>query len=313
MFTTCFFGTPDFAVPALEALIAHPECTVAAVVTQPDRPRGRGLQLTRSPVKLCAERHGLLVLQPEKLDRREFLPRLAALTPDLCLVAAYGKILGPRLLALPRLGCFNLHASLLPSYRGAAPINHVLLDGRTETGLTVMRMDEGLDTGPTLSHQRLDIGAEETAGELHDRLARLGGSMTTELLDRALRNKLTTEEQDHSQASLAPKLTKEMLFLDWRRSAASLHNQIRALNPTPSARTYAEGELYLIHRSSLDFADGPVHPAEPGTLFTRAEHLWVATGDAWLRLVELQREGKRRLEVPQFLAGLANRTLPRFS
>lgn len=292
-----FFGTPEFAVPSLQILLDRGE-EVAAVVCQPDRPAGRGQRLTPPPVKVLAESAGVPVLQPEKLRTPEALAGLRAYAPDLIVVAAYGKILSADLLRLPPRGCINVHASLLPRYRGAAPIQWAILRGETVTGVTIMQMDEGMDTGAMLLQRSLAIGNDETYGELQERLARLGAEALSEALDALARGDLAATPQDHAGATMAPKIEKEQGRIEWSRPAEETARQVRAFNPWPSAFTSANGQPLKIHRATAAAGDGSaavvvaIHP-----------ELVVACGEGVLRLAEVQPGGKQRMSGAAFARG----------
>ena len=295
-----FMGTPDFAVPSLQTLLDGPN-QVAAVVCQPDRQRGRGKVLSPPPVKVLAEQHHIPVLQPPSVRKEPFIEQMRQLAPDLLVVVAYGKILPGTLLRLPRLGAINVHGSLLPRYRGAAPIQWALINGETESGITIMQMDEGMDTGDILLSVPVAIGPQETAGELFDRLARLGGETLGPAIDRLNQGQLTPHPQDHARASAAPMLTKEMGHLDWNLPAARLHCLIRGLDPWPSAYGFINGKRYRFFDPEIV----PLRsPQSPGTI-CRADNqgLLVATGDDCLLIHALQPEGKRRMEVATCLRG----------
>lgn len=295
-----FMGTPDFAVPSLQTLLDGPN-QVAAVVCQPDRQRGRGKVLSPPPVKVLAEQHHIQVLQPPSVRKEPFIEQMRQLAPDLLVVVAYGKILPGTLLRLPRLGAINVHGSLLPRYRGAAPIQWALINGETESGITIMQMDEGMDTGDILLSVPVAIGPQETAGELFDRLARLGGETLGPAIDRLNQGQLTPHPQDHARASAAPMLTKEMGHLDWNLPAARLHCLIRGLDPWPSAYGFINGKRYRFFDPEIV----PLRsPQSPGTI-CRADNqgLLVATGDDCLLIRALQPEGKRRMEVATCLRG----------
>lgn len=295
-----FMGTPDFAVPSLQTLLDGPN-QVAAVVCQPDRQRGRGKVLSPPPVKVLAEQHHIPVLQPPSVRKEPFIEQMRQLAPDLLVVVAYGKILPGTLLRLPRLGAINVHGSLLPRYRGAAPIQWALINGETESGITIMQMDEGMDTGDILLSVPVAIGPQETAGELFDRLARLGGETLGPAIDRLNQGQLTPHPQDHARASAAPMLTKEMGHLDWNLPAARLHCLIRGLDPWPSAYGFINGKRYRFFDPEIV----PLRsPQSPGTI-CRADNqgLLVATGDDCLLIRALQPEGKRRMEVATCLRG----------
>jgi methionyl-tRNA formyltransferase len=296
-----FFGTPDFAVPSLEGLIAS-EHTVVGVVTQPDRPRGRGQRVTDSPVKAVARAHNLPVLQPTRLREPETMAALSALSPDLGVVAAYGKLIPGEMLQLPRHGMINVHASLLPKYRGAAPVHRAVINGDEETGITIMRMVVALDAGAMLTKVTRLIGADETSDVVERDLARLGVvpllSVITQLADGTLRE----EPQDDSQSTYAARLTKEEGLIDWTLRAPAIHNRVRGLYPWPHAFTHASGSRLIVLKSQVE--DGNTSDA-PGTLVAvERDHISVAAGQGTrLSLLELQPEGRRAMAVRDFLAG----------
>ena len=296
-----YFGTPAFAVPTLEALLASRH-EVIAVVTQPDRPRGRGQRVTDAPVKTVARARGLPVLQPERAKDPEFLAAMAALAPDLGVVAAYGKILPQALLDIPRLGLLNVHASLLPAWRGAAPVHRAVMAGETVTGVTIMRVVLALDAGPLLSSRARPIGPDETSWEVAADLARLGAGLLASAVDDLAAGRVTETPQDDDRATYAPRLTRDDGAVDWTRPAADLHNQVRALHPWPHAFTFLDGARYLLHRTAI--APGPA-PGEPGeVVHASGDALVVAAGGATaLRVVEIQAEGKRVLPAREFLVG----------
>lgn len=300
-----FFGTPDFAVPSLERLIASPH-GIVAVVTQPDRPRNRGQRPSPSPVKTVAGRHGLPVLQPERLKDPAFLDRFRELAPDGAVVVAYGKILPDALLAIPRLGFVNVHASLLPRYRGAAPVARALLAGEVETGVTIMRVISELDAGPILAAARLAVGENDTTPEVESRLARMGAELLAGVLDR-MDEGVAEVPQDHSQATYAPRLTREEGIVDWSRSTADIHNQVRALQPWPHAWSFLEGERLIIVRTRKVAEPAPELSGDdspPGTIIAAAgDTLRVRTGSGAIDIVELQPEGRKRMPARAFLAG----------
>ena len=291
-----FFGTPPFAVPALRACQAVG--TVVAVVTQPDRPRGRGQHVTSSAVKAEAERAGLPILQPPKLKGTDFGERLRAMQLDVAVVAAYGRILPTDVLSAPRLGCVNVHASLLPRWRGAAPIQWAVASGDAETGVCLMQMEAGLDTGPVLALRRTPIQPDDTAETLQQRLSELGGALVREELPRYLAGSLTPHPQPAEGVTLARLVEKEDGRLDWARPAVELERRVRAFVPWPGAWTQLGPQLLKVWRAEVTPGAGP-----PGTVLAAHGTLDVATGEGALRLVELQPEGKRRMSAAEFLSG----------
>ncbi len=290
-----FAGTPEFAVPCLDACLAAP-ADLVAVYTQPDRPAGRGRKLVASPVKQRALGAGIPVEQPESLKDAQAQRTLADYAPDLLIVVAYGLILPRRVLAIPRLGCWNVHASLLPRWRGAAPIQRAILAGDRETGVDLMRMEAGLDTGPVLIERRTPIGDAETGGSLHDRLAVLGADALAEGLSRVARGEtLTSQPQAEAGVAYAHKLDKAEARLDWTEPAAALARKVRAFDPWPVAEAELHGERVRIW--SAHAIEGPTDAA-PGTIVGGGrDALDVATGDGVLRIVEIQRDGGRRVSV----------------
>ncbi len=292
-----FAGTPDFAVPALQALVGS-EHDVVAVYTQPDRPAGRGRRLKPGPVKAWTIEHAptVEIRQPTSLRGEQAAEELAELTPDLMVVAAYGLILPRSILAVPTFGCWNIHASLLPRWRGAAPIARSVLAGDEETGVCIMQMAAGLDTGDVLSRAATPITDDDTGGSVHDRLARLGAELLIDTLAR--REALTPEPQDDSQATYASKLEKEEANLDWRRSAVALRRQVRAFNPWPVARFRLDDQWLRVWDAEVL----PTLAAEPGTIVeANADGVTVATGAGGLRITRLQRAGGRPLPAADFL------------
>jgi methionyl-tRNA formyltransferase len=296
---TVFMGTPEFALGSLSALIEL-GVDLRAVFTQPDRPSGRGQKLTAPPVKELALQHGLPVYQPLKLRDPAVVAQLRELAPDLIVVVAFGQILPQSVLDIPRHGCINVHASLLPRYRGAAPINKAIIDGEQVTGVTTMLMEAGLDTGPMLVKHATPIGAEETAGELHDRLALLGRQTLQETLARLCAGTLQAEPQDDSQSTYAPMLKKEHGRIDWSRSAREIHNLVRGLDPWPGAYTGLQGEVLRIAatRPLTETAGqaGAVIAAD-------AQGVVIGCGQGSLLVQQLQLPGKRRLAAADFLRG----------
>jgi methionyl-tRNA formyltransferase len=295
-----FMGTPDFAVPVLTGLVAGPD-QVVAVVTQPDRGKGRGLKLTPPPVKTAALAAGVPVLQPTKIRTQEFRDTLAAFRPDLIVVVAYGRILPPSLLELPPLGCINVHGSLLPKYRGAAPIQWAVINGETEVGVTIMRMDEGMDTGDILLPARITADPKETAGSLFKKLADLGSATLRQALDLLRQGRLTPSPQDHSLATLAPMLTKEHGLIDWSRPAGELHCLIRGLDPWPTAYSFLMQKRFRFFTPEVvRYTNG----VAPGILLRAdKEGLLVATGSDAILIREIQPEGGKRMMVDAFICG----------
>lgn len=298
-----FMGTPEFALPTLTALI-HDGHSVLAVVTQPDRPKGRGKRLTPSPVKELALKHGIEVLQPEKASDADFCDQVRGKTPDLIIVVAFGQILRKQLLAIPRWGVINIHGSLLPAYRGAAPIQGALMNNEPGTGLTVMRMDEGLDTGPILFQEEVPISPDETAGQLHDRLARIAGDLMVRSLKHMAENSIEERPQDHARATYAPKIEKGMSHIDWRQSASRVSALIRALDPRPGAFTTFQGqEIKLFAARVMDEA---LQDGVPGRVVGYAgECLLIETGEGVVGIREIQYPGKKRLTAGDFLRGFS--------
>jgi methionyl-tRNA formyltransferase len=293
-----FAGTPQFALPALRALLQSRH-RVVGVLTQPDRPAGRGRELRASPVKLLAAEYGLPVAQPPSLRTAEGRGALAKWAPDLLVVVAYGLILPAEALALPRLGCLNIHGSLLPRWRGAAPIQRALLAGDVETGISIMQLDEGLDTGPVLLERRHPIGSHDTAGDLHDALAELGAAGLLEAIEGMLSGTMQARPQPADGVSHAAKIDKAEARIDWRAPAVHLDRMIRAFNPWPVAESVLAGESLRVWRARI--ADPVARAGEPGTLLGLAEDgLRVACGEGVLAVSELQRAGKRPVAARDF-------------
>jgi methionyl-tRNA formyltransferase len=294
-----FAGTPQFAASALAELIQ--EHQIIAVLTQPDRPSGRGMQLTASPVKQLALQHGLPVLQPASLKTEEAQQTIAQLNADLMVVAAYGLILPKTVLQMPRLGCLNIHASLLPRWRGAAPIQRAILAGDAETGVTIMQMDEGLDTGDMLLKKTCAIAGDDTALTLHDKLAVLGAQAIVEALQQLQQGKLNPQQQDAQLATYAAKLTKSESQLDWKQDAVQLERAVRGYFPFPAAKaTLGETTIKILHAHTSAGKD-----AEPGTVIaTDKSSIYIACGKGVLALDVLQKPGGKALPVVQFVQGL---------
>jgi methionyl-tRNA formyltransferase len=305
-----FCGTPQFAVPTLLALIDAGH-EIALVLTQPDRPSGRGMQLVAPPVKEMAEAAGLLIYQPEKIKNNEELrARLTAIAPDAIIVVAYGRIIPKWMLDLPRFGNINLHASLLPKYRGAAPIQWALARGETVTGVTTMRLDEGLDTGDILMRREVSIGAAETAEDLYPKLSQIGTEVMIQTLQGIESGSIATQKQDPRAASLAPILTREDGMINFSLSAKEIYDRWRAFQPWPGAWTIIDGKKLLVSRLI------PAHvasSAEPGIALLELGHLYAGCGErSWIELEEVQLEGKRRMPVGDFLRGFPLKSGDRF-
>jgi methionyl-tRNA formyltransferase len=293
-----FMGTPAFACPILEALLVRAD-PVVGVVCQPDRPRGRGLGVSAPAVKRLAEANRLPVLQPERLRDAAFQDALRALAPDLVVVAAYGKILPRAVLDLPPRGCINVHASLLPRHRGAAPIAWSILAGDTVTGVTIMAMNEEMDAGDILLQRETPIAPDDTGGTLGERLARLGAAAIGEAIDGLQAGTLRPVPQPAAGVTFAPRIEREHGRLDWRRTAIELERQVRALAPSPSAFTTLGGKLLKVHRAALATGTGPAGQV----VAAGPDGLVVAAGTGALRLLEVQLEGRRRLSAAEFLIG----------
>ena len=296
-----FMGTPDFASASLEALLRSDD-PVVGVVTQPDRPKGRGHILTPSPVKLLAQRAQIPLLQPLKMKDPEFLHALAGWKPDLIAVAAFGRILPPVILSLPPHGCINVHGSLLPKYRGAGPIQWAIINGETETGITTMLMDEGMDTGAMLLQEAIPITSDDTASTLSPRLAELGGRLLVETIAQLKAGTLVPLPQDASRATLAPLLKKEDGAIDWALPATALANRVRGLSPWPGAYISVMGgdRLTIWLAQALP---GPVTKPPGVIVAVTHEAIHVATGDGILAVTELQPANSRRMAASQYLAG----------
>jgi methionyl-tRNA formyltransferase len=313
-----FFGTPQFAVPTLQRLLDSTH-TVAGVVTQPDRPRGRGQRVTDAPAKALAVERRIPVMQPERLKPPDVAEAMRAWQPDLGVVAAYGRIIPEHLLAVPRLGMINVHASLLPRYRGAAPVHRAVIDGEDETGVTIMRVVKELDAGAMFARATRPIGPDETSDVVEAALAELGANLLVRVVEQIAAGTAREEPQDASRATYAPRLTKEEGLIDWSQSAPAIHNRVRGLYPWPHAYTFLDGARLIVLRSRVDHADleGPPRtsegprrnedkaPALPGTIVgVTRDAIHVATGEGGqLAIVEVQPEGRRPMLVRDFLAG----------
>ncbi|MBJ6799557.1 methionyl-tRNA formyltransferase [Geomonas propionica] len=293
-----FMGTPEFACPTLRTLIERGE-NVVAVVTQPDRPKGRGQQTLPPPVKVLAEEHGIPVLQPVKVRLPESIEQIRALEPDLIVVIAFGQILPKALLDIPKHGCINVHASLLPRYRGAAPLNWCIINGENETGVTTMMMDVGLDTGDMLLKSATPIDPDEDTQSLHDRMSRLGAELLAETLDRLVAGELIPEKQDDALTCYAPMMKKEDGLIDWTRSARDIKNQVRGMTPWPGAFSFLDDKLLKVYKVQATAGTG-----NPGEVVAAGrDGIEVACGEGSLLIRELQLEGKKRMAAGDFLAG----------
>lgn len=295
-----FMGTPDFAVPVLESLCDAGH-EVAAVVTQPDKPRGRGKEMQYTPVKKTALERNIKVYQPQKVKDEEFVQILKEINPDVIVVVAFGQILPPVILDMPKYGCINVHASLLPKYRGAAPIQWVIIDGEKETGITTMKMDKGLDTGDMLLKTVVPIDEKETGGSLHDKLACVGGTLIVETLKGIEEGNIIPEKQDGTKSNYAKMLDKKLGKIDFSKPAAEIERLIRGLNPWPSAYT-------LLNGKTLKIWDADVRNEKtdmPYGMITEVtnDEISVSTGDGLLIIRELQLEGKKRMDTESFLRG----------
>lgn len=292
-----FMGTPDFSVPALERIATEHE--VVAVVTQKDKPKGRGMSVSYTPVKESALKLNIPVLQPDKVKEESFVEELRDLNPDVIVVIAFGQILSNDILTLPKYGCINVHASLLPKYRGAAPIQWAVIDGEEKSGVCTMKMDEGLDTGDIIDVDEITLDPKETGGSLFDKLAKLGGELILKTLQNLEFGKATFIKQDDSKSTYAKKMTKELGHIDFTKDAESIERLIRGLNPWPSAFTYLDGKVMKIWDADVVDAGGV-----PGTVISEDKDSFViATGSKALKVNELQLEGKKRMKASDFLNG----------
>lgn len=311
-----FMGTPDFAVNTLESIIAAGH-QVSLVVTQPDKAKGRGKKIIYSPVKETAIAHELPVAQPEKVKDEEFVTMLADIAPDVIVVVAFGQILPESVLNIPRYGCINVHASLLPAYRGAAPIQWAVIDGLSETGVTTMYMDKGLDTGDIIDQKKIDIAPDETGGSLFDKLAVLGGEIIVETLSKLENGTATRVKQDDELSSYARMLSKDMGHIDFSKDAQVLERLIRGLNPWPSAYAGIAGKLLKIYEAQVISEEATMDILKsygktevvPGTVIgVDKKSFTVRCGNGSLRIMNLQLEGKKRMDTAAFLLGYAVNT-----
>jgi methionyl-tRNA formyltransferase len=296
-----FMGTPDFAVPCLDNLVKAGH-EIALVVTQPDRPKGRGRILTQSAVKEYATLHSLPVLQPEKIKAPDCLAQITELRPDVIVVVAFGQILSPALLAIPPLGCINVHASLLPKYRGAAPIHWAVMKGEIVTGITTMYMNEGLDTGDMILQAETTIGPEENTGQVDDRLQMLGASLLLETLSLLAVGIAPRHPQDNVRATYAPLLKREMEVIDWGRTAVEIHNQVRGLNPWPGSYCHYRDKLIKVWKTCIP--DSSHVCGQPGLIVAIDQgRMLVQTGAGLIALTEVQPQSKRKMRVSEFALG----------
>lgn len=300
-----FMGTPEFAVPALQVLLRYDEVRVVGVVTQPDRPVGRKRVLTPTPVKVEAEKHGLPVLQPERLRRPESVEAIRKLQPDLIVTAAYGQILPKSVLDMPKLGCINIHASLLPKYRGGAPIHYAVMNGDAVTGVTIMYMAEGLDTGDMISRIEVPIGDEDTTGTMFDKLSAAGAELLAMTLPDLLAGRVQAVPQVDSEAVYSPNITREQERIDWTQPAQVIWNLVRALHPRPGAYTLWNGEVLKIWSCAKPDAAEPSKPGvTPGTVLEVGPGgILVAAGKGTLKITELQPAGKKAMDAATFVRG----------
>jgi len=296
-----FFGTPQFAVPTLQQLVTSRH-TVCGVVTQPDRPRGRGQKITDSPVKVVALGQGLPILQPERLRAPEVVETIAAWRPDLGVVAAYGKIIPETLLQIPQHGMINVHASLLPKYRGAAPVHRAVINGETETGVTIMRVAKALDSGAMFARATRPIGPDETSDVVERDLAELGAPLLVTVVDRIAAGTAHEDPQDESASTYAARLTKEEGLINWTLRSIDIHNRVRGLYPWPHAYTHLDGARLIVLKTRVDAA---ATDAQPGTIVdVSRDVLHVATGDhCRIAIEQIQPEGRRPMSVRDYLAG----------
>ena len=294
-----FMGTPDFAVGSLQALCESGKHEILAVVTQPDRPKGRGNKLLQTPVKEYALAQGLTVYQPQKVKTPEFVELLHELQPELIVVAAFGQFLSKEILELPKYGCINVHASLLPKYRGAAPIQYAIIKGEKESGVTIMQMDIGMDTGAMLDKVVVPIAENTTMGELHDALREQGAALLLEVIDKIAAGTAVAEPQDNEQATYATLLDRSMEHIDWSKTAQEVHNLIRGFNPAPS--TLPNGKSLKIWGSKMTDKSSA---AAAGTVIETGKHsFFVACGEGVLEITEVQPESKKRMPAQVFLNG----------
>ncbi|OCL27936.1 methionyl-tRNA formyltransferase [Orenia metallireducens] len=300
-----FMGTPDFAVPCLQALIEADFLDVVGVVSQPDRKRGRGQKVKPTPVKKRALKHDIEVFQPEKVSTAEGIAKLEEWNPEVIVVVAYGQILKEEVLNLPKYGCINIHASLLPKYRGAAPIHRAIIDGEEKTGITTMHMDKGMDTGDMILKEELEISPEDTVGTLHDKLSEIGANLIVETLKQIEAGSAPREQQDDEQATYAPKISKQEGLVDWSKDVRSIWNLIRGMNPWPGSYTYQEGSRLKLWNSKIYDNKKVAEGVIPGTVVKVDDELGIVvqTGEGQLLLTEVQPASKQRIDATDYLRG----------
>lgn len=293
-----FMGTPGFAVPCLESLIKAGH-NICGVFTQPDKPKGRGHKLTAPPVKEVAIKNNIEVFQPDKIRNAETLSIIKGLEPEIIVVVAYGKILPKEIIDYPKYGCVNVHASLLPKYRGAAPIQWSIINGEKTTGVTTMYMNEGLDTGDMLLKSSTIINDDETSGDLHDRLSFIGADLILKTLNEISKGTIKRKKQNDDEASYSPMLDKSLCNIDWNKAAINIHNLVRGLNPWPTASTILNGNILKIHKTKVSNIKG----GSPGEIISLNPFVVSCSGDTSLEILELQLLGKKRMSSEEFLRG----------
>ena len=303
-----FMGTPDFALPSLRALAARPDLVnILAVYTQPDRPSGRGQKVTEPPVKIVGKELGLTILQPEDINDADEKRKLADYMADVVVVVAYAQFLSRAILNTPRLGCINVHSSLLPKYRGAAPIQYAIWKGEKESGVSTMKLVPKMDAGPVLLQKSIPITEEMTAAQLHDELAKLGGDLIVETLEQLRTGKQTEKEQDEALVTFAPLIKKEHGLIQWGRPGQEILAQIRAFDPWPGTfGRSTRGTLKILKARFHSNVSGAPTTTAVGDIFTLAGGLWVKCTDGWIELLRVQPEGRRPMEIQEFLNGLHN-------
>ncbi|WP_058485312.1 methionyl-tRNA formyltransferase [Defluviitalea phaphyphila] len=297
-----FMGTPDFAVPSLQKLIDE-KYDIAAVITQPDRPKGRGKKMMPPPVKVLALKYNIPVFQPEKVKNPEFIEKLRSIAPDLIIVIAFGQILPKEILDMPKFGCINVHGSLLPKYRGAAPIQWAIINGEKVTGVTTMFMDEGMDTGDIILKRELPIEEDDTAGDIHDKMSILGAELLKETLDNLIRGNIRREKQNDKEATYAPMLKKEMGLINWGETSEKIINLVRGLSPWPSAYTFYKDQMikiWKVQNYNKNYKDNSIGEIVE---VIKNKGIVVKTGDGSVLITEIQAQNGRRMTVEEYLRG----------